>query len=111
MGSFDWPLGTPRDEPSSDAPFVLHHQDVSLNNILVAHDDAARVMAIVDWEDVRVVPLGSCVYHDHLLQHGSLPEEELTRLRALRRQIHISHEPAALEAGAKSLDHPSRLGT
>ena len=96
------PRYPPRDEPSSDAPFVLH-QDVSLSNILVAHDDVARVVGIIDWEGARVVPLWSCVYHDHLLRNGSLPDEELTRLRALRRQIHISHEPAVITAVDESL--------
>ena len=39
------------------AYFVLFHEDIRTNNILVAYYDHTRVVGIVDWEGARVLPM------------------------------------------------------
>ncbi|OBZ75253.1 Altered inheritance of mitochondria protein 9, mitochondrial [Grifola frondosa] len=81
------------DPPS--VPFVLHHDDLEIGNIMVAYDDPTRVVAIVDWEGSHVVPLWVPVTCDRLLM-GSLPEgDQLRGLQELRQSIHERLAPIA----------------
>jgi hypothetical protein len=94
-GLHQWTPSYPRDdEPSQGAPFVLRHIDLSVTNILVAFDDPTRVVGIIDWEGACVVPLWSTVLGNGFL--GSLPRDH--KLHKLRRDIHISREPAVRTA-------------
>ncbi|KAF8525615.1 hypothetical protein BU17DRAFT_62756 [Hysterangium stoloniferum] len=94
-GIYQWTPAYPRDdEPSQDAPFVLRHIDLSVTNIMVAFDDPTRVVGIIDWEGACVVPLWSTVLGNGFL--GSLPRDH--KLHKLRRDIHISREPAVWAA-------------
>ncbi|OBZ75254.1 Altered inheritance of mitochondria protein 9, mitochondrial [Grifola frondosa] len=80
-------------------PFVLFHEELSLSNILVAYDDPARVVGIVDWEGARVVPLWACFSgHDNLLPDYSIFYTELSALRRRRQAIQASMEPAVFGA-------------
>jgi hypothetical protein len=78
-----------------NCPFVLYHQDVTVLNIMVAYDDPSRVVAIIDWEGSRVLPLWCCLGPDPLLQDYCLRDEQhLSRLRDCRRRAHETMQPA-----------------
>ena len=72
--------------------FVLFHEEIRTNNILVAYDDPTRVVGIVDWEGARVLPMWSCFGESQVAETDTTPEQYLP-LRELRRQIMFDMEP------------------
>jgi Phosphotransferase enzyme family len=42
--------------PSSSAPVLWHH-DLSLRNILISNDTKPKIISILDWQNVSIVPL------------------------------------------------------
>ena len=77
----------------SIAHFVLFHEDIRTNNILVGYDDPARVVGIIDWEGARVVPMWSCFQETQVAERLSTTSEQYMPLRELRRQIMFDMEP------------------
>ena len=83
------------DPPS--CPVILRHDDLNLSNILVAYDDPARVVGIVDWEGARCIPLWTHMIGDNFLEPNDLKRhspEALTHLRSIRHAIHVEMQPA-----------------
>ena len=78
-------------DPSIDH-FVLFHEDIRTNNILVAYDDPTRVVGIVDWEGARIRPMWSCFEESQVAESDTTPEQYLP-LCELRRQIMFDMEP------------------
>ncbi|PBK85546.1 hypothetical protein ARMGADRAFT_559076 [Armillaria gallica] len=62
---------------------VLAHMDYSLHNVLVDPEDLTRIVAVVDWEGARTVPMWAAnpVFRWPLL----LPDSKVTQLRQLMR--------------------------
>jgi len=73
--------------------FVLFHEDIRTNNILVAYDDPTRVVGIVDWEGARVLPMWSCFEESQVAEPLFTTSEQYLPLRELRRQIMFDMEP------------------
>ncbi|KZT04790.1 uncharacterized protein LAESUDRAFT_727647 [Laetiporus sulphureus 93-53] len=80
-------------------PFVLFHEDLSMSNIMVAYDDPARVVGVVDWEGACVVPLWACFGEDHLLDADD-DDDAVVSLRLARDRIHEEMEPKVTKAKA-----------
>lgn len=78
--------------------FVLHHEDLCFNNIMVSYDDPSCVIAIVDWEGARVVPIWSYFMYDRFLEDNLCENDELSRLRDLRDKIRGGMDPTALSS-------------
>jgi hypothetical protein len=78
----------------SIAHFVLFHEDIRTNNILVAYDDPTRVVGIVDWEGARVVPMWACFLESQVAEPELTLSEQYLSLRKLRTQIMFDMEPA-----------------
>jgi hypothetical protein len=77
----------------SIAHFVLFHEDIRTNNILVAYDDPTRVVGIVDWEGARVLPMWSCFGVSQVAEPEFTTSEQYLPLRELRKQIMLDMEP------------------
>ena len=77
----------------SIAHYVLFHEDICTNNILVAYDDPTRVVGIVDWEGARVVPMWSCFRESQVAEPLFTTSEQYLPLRELRRKIMFDMEP------------------
>jgi hypothetical protein len=77
----------------SIAHFVLFHEDIRTNNILVAYDDPTRVVGIIDWEGARVIPMWSCFKESQVAEPEFTTSEQYLPLRKLRRQIMFDMEP------------------
>ena len=77
----------------SIAHFVLFHEDIRTNNILVAYEDPTRVVGLVDWEGARVLPMWSCFKESQVAEPLFSTSEQYLPLRKLRRQIMFDMEP------------------
>ena len=77
----------------SIAHFVLFHEDIRTNNIVVAYEDPTRVVGIVDWEGARVLPMCSCFEESQVAEPESTTSEQYLPLRELRREIMFDMEP------------------
>ena len=77
----------------SIAHFVLFHEDIRTNNIVVAYEDPTRVVGIVDWEGARVLPMWSCFEESQVAEPESTTSEQYLPLRELRREIMFDMEP------------------
>jgi hypothetical protein len=77
----------------SIAHFVLFHEDIRTNNILVAYDDPTRVVGIIDWEGARVLPMWSCFNQSQVAEPEFPLSEQYLPLRELRKQIMFDMEP------------------
>jgi hypothetical protein len=74
----------------SIAHFVLFHEDIRTNNILVSYEDPTRVVGLIDWEGARVLPMWSCFMESQVAEPES---EEYLSLSNLRSQIMFDMEP------------------
>ena len=83
----------------SIAHFVLYHEDIRTNNILVGYDDPTRVVGIVDWEGARVVPMWSCYQESQVAEPERTTSEQYLPLRELRSQIMFDMEPGLSQVG------------
>ena len=77
----------------SIAHFVLCHEDIRTNNILVGYDDPTRVVGIIDWEGARVLPMWACFQESKVAEPEFTTSEQYLPLRELRRQIMFDIEP------------------
>ena len=78
----------------SIAHFVLYHEDIRTNNILVGYDDPTRVVGIVDWEGARVLPMWSCFTKEsEVAEPERATSEQYLPLREMRKQIMFDMEP------------------
>ena len=77
----------------SIAHFVLFHEDIRTNNILVGYDDPTRVVGIIDWEGARVLPMWACFQESQVAEPMSTTSEQYLSLRKLRKQIMFDIEP------------------
>lgn len=82
----------------SIAHFVLFHEDIRTNNILVAYEDHTRVVGIIDWEGARVVPMWSCFNESQVAEPEFTTSEQYLPLRKLRKEIMIDMEPGLSQA-------------
>jgi hypothetical protein len=76
--------------------FTLFHEDLCIGNIMVSYDDPAHIVAIVDWEGSKIVPIWRSLMYDGFLEANLEEPEELQRLRDLRSKVRGGIEPAAL---------------
>jgi len=79
-------------DPSIDH-FVLFHEDIRTNNILVAYEDHTRVVGLVDWEGVRVLPMWACAQESQVAEPEFSTSKQYLPLRKLRWQIMSDMEP------------------
>ena len=77
----------------SIAHFVLFHEDIRTNNILVAYEDPTHVVGLIDWEGARVLPMWSCFQESQVAEPLFTTSEQYLPLRELRRQIMFDMEP------------------
>ena len=75
------------------AHFVLFHEDIRTNNILVAYEDHTRVVGLVDWEGARVLPMWACTQVSQVAEPELSTSEQYLPLRELRWQIMSDMEP------------------
>jgi Phosphotransferase enzyme family len=74
--------------------FVLFHEDIRINNILLSFDDPSQVVAIVDWEGARILPMWSCFYDSQVAEVSpAVTEQQCKSMRDLRRDIMFKMEP------------------
>ena len=90
----------PQDEPCPEAPFVIHHPELHVGNVLVAYDDPARVVGVIDWEGTRVGPLWWSIQSFRPLE--AFVGEEHARLKEIRDQVLMVREPAVVTAKERS---------
>ena len=67
-------------------------------------DDPTRVVAIIDWEGARVLPMWSCFMETHVAEPLFTTSEQYLPLRELRKQIMLDMEP-----GLSLVDNEVRL--
>ena len=79
----------------SIAHFVLFHEDIRTNNILVAYEDHTRVASVglVDWEGARVLPMWACTQESRVAEPEFTTSEQYLPLRELRWQVMSDIEP------------------
>ncbi len=74
-----------------DYPIVLHHTDFSISNTLVSRADCTRIVALIDWEGARTVPLWAI---DPDLNFPDLwREEENEEIRRVFKRHVLDHVP------------------
>ena len=75
----------------SIAHFVLFHEDIRTNNILVAYEDHTRVVGIIDWEGARVVPMWSCVNESQVAEPEFTTSEQYLPFAQVAKGDHDRH--------------------
>ena len=78
---------------ASFAHFVLFHEDLRTNNILVAYEDHTRVVGLVDKEGARVLPMWACTQETRVAEPELTTSEQYLPLRELRWQVMSDIEP------------------
>ncbi|KAG7441129.1 uncharacterized protein BT62DRAFT_937370 [Guyanagaster necrorhizus] len=79
--------------PYPDLPLVLEHIDFAPRNILVSRTDPTKIVAVIDWEGSRSVPMWAA-NPNFTFPPESVTEEERKRLLTLLTNRIISQVPA-----------------
>ncbi|EPQ52152.1 hypothetical protein GLOTRDRAFT_95810 [Gloeophyllum trabeum ATCC 11539] len=93
-------LSNPRLEAAAEleiSNIALHHIDMNVSNILVDHSDPTRIVAVLDWEGARTVPLWAI--QPHFFAHlEEASDEEVRDLQLLTRRAIGERVPMWLRA-------------
>jgi hypothetical protein len=87
-------IGAP-DIPPEFQRLCLWHNDFALRNILVHPDDKTKIEAVLDWEDVSIIPCALAArYPEELADTGdwSVWPDDLTALRVPQGEFDIPGE-------------------
>ena len=86
----------------SIAHYVLFHEEIRTNNILVSYEDPTRVVGLIDWEGARVLPMWSCYLASQVALPESTTSEQYLPLNQLRSRIMFDMEPGLLQINSNN---------